>query len=142
MLIARIGHPIPIIPPRTHGPDDDGPLEPYVTVENAFLGLEEGIDFPNMRGRKARSSTANETRLHRTQVAPTIRCSVIPFHFRESRCITVREAACLQSFPLEYKFLGKISSQYKQVGNAVPVMLSRAIARSIKDVLLYNYHDP
>ena len=141
MLIARIGHPIPIMPPKTHGPDDDEFLEPFVTVENAFSGLKDGRTYPNMLGSNT-TLTENENRLHRTQVAPTIRCNVIPFHFRESRYINVREAACLQSFPLEYKFHGDISSQYKQVGNAVPVMLSRAIARCIKDVLLYTYDEP
>jgi len=43
----------------------------------------------------------------------------------------VREAACLQSFPLDHQFFGGISSQYSQVGNAVPVKLATAIARSV-----------
>jgi len=52
------------------------------------------------------------------------------------RQITVREAAVLQSFPSWFSFSGSESSQFNQIGNAVPPMLSRAIAASVKDYLL------
>jgi site-specific DNA-cytosine methylase len=141
MLIAKNGVPIPMIPPRTHG-DNEG-LESFVTVEDAFSGLNDDSSFPNMLGRTTNLNEGQHgiVRLHRCEVAPTIRCTVVPFHFKEQRAITVREAACLQSFPLTYEFSGNLTSQYKQVGNAVPVMLSRAIARSIKDVLLHEYDE-
>ncbi|WP_237189120.1 DNA cytosine methyltransferase [Rothia nasimurium] len=52
------------------------------------------------------------------------------------RAITVREAARLQSFPDSFRFYGSKSSQMKQVGNAVPPILSRHIAKAIiKDSL-------
>tara|TARA_B110000238_G_scaffold184996_1_gene212881 strand:+ start:788 stop:1945 length:1158 start_codon:yes stop_codon:yes gene_type:complete len=52
-------------------------------------------------------------------------------HPTETRTLSVREAARLQSFPDDFVFLGTQMETYHQVGNAVPVLLSEAIARSL-----------
>ena len=49
------------------------------------------------------------------------------------RAITTREAARIQSFPDTFHFYGSKSSQMKQVGNAVPPLLGKAIAERILD---------
>lgn len=58
-------------------------------------------------------------------------------HPEQDRAISLREGAILQSFPPSYRFVGKGEGvQFKRlgrlIGNAVPVLLGRAIARSIK----------
>lgn len=52
------------------------------------------------------------------------------------RTITIREAALLQSFPLDYKFIASNPYCYKMIGNAVPVNFAKGIAEAMYDVLL------
>ena len=52
-------------------------------------------------------------------------------HPTETRPLTVREYARIQTFPDEWNFAGTLSSKYKQIGNAVPVNLAYAIGRPL-----------
>lgn len=56
-------------------------------------------------------------------------------HPIEARPFTVRENARCQSFPDEWEFCGSVMSQYKQVGNAVPVNLAYEVAKGIYNAL-------
>lgn len=56
-------------------------------------------------------------------------------HPDEVRPFTVREYARIQSFPDDWEFTGSIGQQYKQIGNAVPVELAKAVGLSLIDML-------
>ena len=49
--------------------------------------------------------------------------------------ITVREAACITGFPMDYVFFGSHTKRCEHVGNAVPPPLAAAIAKSAKNLL-------
>lgn len=80
-------------------------------------------------------------RMRWDDVAPTLttRCTTPAcgrfLHPNKPRAITVREAACLQSFPKSYRFEGGSMALQAQVGNAVPPKLARAIALVVAQAL-------
>jgi len=53
-------------------------------------------------------------------------------HPKQNRLISIREGARLQSFKDSFIFIGSKTSQYKQIGNAVPTLLARAVAELIE----------
>lgn len=67
------------------------------------------------------------------QMKQTERC-----HPLEIRPFSIRENARIQSFPDEWKFVGSIAEKYKQIGNAVPVNLAKAVGLKIKEALFMN----
>lgn len=80
-------------------------------------------------------------RLDKAGLAPTLRAGTNrqrgaftaprPIHPTQDRCITVREAARLSSFPDSFEFHPTRWYGYAQVGNAVPPLLARAVATSV-----------
>lgn len=82
-------------------------------------------------------SRGSTMRLDSRKCSPTLvpGHSNFPIHPFLDRVITVREAATITGFPLDYKFVGSHTKRCEQVGNAVPPPLSRAIAKECKKVL-------
>ncbi len=56
-------------------------------------------------------------------------------HPEETRPLTVREYARIQTFPDTWNFSGPLTAQYKQIGNAVPVNLAYSVGRSLVALL-------
>ena len=140
MFISKKSVPFVSLPHKTHGEDNKGDDKlPHVTVEEAFscLDYNEGaMHNMNLKTTNLRPGQHGLIRLDPDDLAPAIRASSIPpLHYEEDRCINVREAATLQSFPSEYRFHGSITSQYRQVGNAIPINLATAVAHSIYKAL-------
>lgn len=85
--------------------------------------------------------TGMARRLSMDEPALTLTCS--PAQKQTERChplqtrpLTVREYARVQTFPDEWRFMGNMSAQYKQIGNAVPVNLAFAMGRAL--IRLFN----
>lgn len=56
-------------------------------------------------------------------------------HPRENRTLTIREAARIQTFPDDFRFAGSPTSAFRQIGNAVPPFLGRAVGRTVIQAL-------
>lgn len=86
-------------------------------------------------------SRGNTMRLDGNLPSPTLvpGHSNFPVHPRENRSITVREAATITGFPINYKFVGSHTKRCEEVGNAVPPPLSTAIAKAVKELLNKYY---
>lgn len=144
LFAAKQSIPLPRVPQRTYGEGRD--YANYVTVKDvlSILSTCDTSSIPNMTGKSTSLQPGEHgvVRLDASGTAPTIRAkSIPPVHFSEDRCINVREAALLQSFPLRYKFCGTPTEQYQQVGNAVPIELATAVAHSLREALAFYYEE-
>jgi DNA (cytosine-5)-methyltransferase 1 len=56
-------------------------------------------------------------------------------HPEEDRPLSVQEYRRVQQFPDDFRFSGSVANQYRQLGNAVPVGLAKAVALAVRDAL-------
>jgi len=61
--------------------------------------------------------------------------SHIHYDSSQARTISVREAARLQSFPDGFRFSGTMNPAFRQIGNAVPPLMAKAIAEVVRKTL-------
>ena len=95
-----------------------GNKTPIIDEEHCYFGQDSWVEWYHsylMKGGAPLSSDAAPPRLRR---------------------LTVDEALRLQTFPHDYQFIGRQSSVYRQIGNAVPCDLAQVVAEVIRDFLL------
>jgi DNA (cytosine-5)-methyltransferase 1 len=140
---AKKGIKLPDFPKQTHG--DGAGLSRIVSVRDVLGDLEELqpvfdsglVELPDGRlvwdhCLNGAPSEKDACQLVADKPAPTVRKSNGIKHYScDERMLTIRELALLQDFPLEYKFAGDHKKIRAQIGNAVPINLARAVARSI-----------
>lgn len=86
-------------------------------------------------GHRGHSDVYGRLSWNRPAAAMTTRCISYSNgrfgHPAQPRAISLREAACLQTFPRSYQFAGTLTSKARQVGNAVPPLMAERIGASI-----------
>lgn len=158
ILASRKPWTLPELPTPTHGVG----LLPIRTTEDAIGDLAQiqpRKDPPGLTNIAPRAdegnkhdaiwvehhvlnSKANEERgpefdesdvLEPDKPANTVRCKNVIKHYSLNRACTNLERARLFSFPDDWEFVGNHTQVQKQIGNAVPIKLATAIARTIRD---------
>ena len=123
-------------------PDRDRERISYVP-EGSWLSKTPDVP-PGIMRKLTRKDTTKFRRLDRSSCAPTLRCGEAPYHPTEDRYITPRESARIQGFPDRYVFTGPIRrrtgrvrdlDQHRQVANAVPPPMAKAVAERIAETL-------
>jgi len=129
-------------PTPTHDKGGHNGLHPWIGVGEALADLPDPEDanaLPNHVYSKYKlnfNGYLGHRPLDPAKPAPTVTARgddkggvVILPHPNAVRRMTGRELATVQSFPLDFDFCGRLSSVYRQIGNAVPPLLARALAK-------------
>lgn len=136
------GEPLPDFPRSTHAPPDkcqELGLQPWNTFGDAIDNLEASapnhlLTHPRQLRdeEKLRPPHPRDWPLHGTITTG----ENWPDHYSGKYVCTVREAACLQGFPTNYEFCGALPATKKQVANAVPPPVAKAILEEVKRSLM------
>ena len=129
-------------PVATHSKDGENGLLRWVSVSEALKGLPDPDVENNVLNHTYSKYKLNingyigHRLLDPNKPAPTVTARgdnrggvVILPHPNGKRRMTCRELASVQSFPVDFEFIGNKSSVYRQIGNAVPPLLAYAVAK-------------
>ena len=137
----REGEVIDLHTPRYHGERDQRLFTEWLANNMNKFSQQEKMEFYT----KITGHTSNHIKyrnLEWDKPSPTIVAHLhkdgymfIHPDIEQLRTLTIREAALLQSFPIDYRFIGSNAYCYKMIGNAVPVLFAKGIAEAMYDVL-------
>ena len=107
--------------------------------------LKKILGFDNKYDKKVTTMVEKEIKFEQSlritnwdRPSDTITATSPEIHVNKERRLSARECAMLQTFPMDYEFVGSLNVIYRQIGNAVPVKLAEQIAKGIYDVLIKN----
>lgn len=138
----REGDMVDLHIPRYHGERDQRLFREWLSNNMNTFSQQDKKDFYT----KITGHTSNHIKyrnLEWDKPSPTIVAHLhkdgymfIHPDIEQLRTITIREAALLQSFPMDYRFVASNPYCYKMIGNAVPVLFAKGIAEAMYDVLI------
>ena len=107
--------------------------------------LKKILGFDNKYDKKVTTMIEKEIKFEQSlritnwnRPSDTITATSPEIHINRERRLSARECAMLQTFPMDYEFIGSLNVVYRQIGNAVPVLLAEKIAKGIYDSLEKN----
>lgn len=122
----------------THGKG----LKSYKTIGEALCGIPEPEDDHNLinhiysKFKLKKNGYINHREVDPNKPAPTVTArgdtkggAMINHHPNNHRRLSVRETAIIQTFPVDFEFVGNMTSTYMQIGNAVPPDLAEILGR-------------
>jgi len=109
----------------------DKSSEKYLEMKNKYIPPYDPGKFPNKWRKMEPDKPARTLTAHIGKDT----YSHIHYDSKQSRVISVREAARLQSFPDGFKFSGAMNAAFRQIGNAVPPLQAYAIAIKLKQLI-------
>ncbi|KAL2844719.1 S-adenosyl-L-methionine-dependent methyltransferase [Aspergillus pseudodeflectus] len=126
IIAAGPGETLPQMPKPTHGIPGSG-LRDLATINQMISNIPPGTPDHDIEGARIRSAQKHRPPFDANQQVRTITCGggENNYHPSGTRCFTNREFACLQTFPLSFRFGPR--EVRKQIGNAVPPLLAKGI---------------
>ncbi len=105
--------------------------------------LKKILGFDNKYDKKVTTMVEKEIKFEQSlritnwdRPSDTITATSPEIHVNKERRLSARECAMLQTFPMDYQFVGSLNIVYRQIGNAVPVKLAEQISKGIYDALI------
>ena len=105
--------------------------------------LKKILGFDNKYDKKVTTMVEKEIKFEQSLIitnwdrpSDTITATSPEIHVNKERRLSARECAMLQTFPMDYQFVGSLNIVYRQIGNAVPVKLAEQISKGIYDALI------